>query len=229
MLRRLRLFDSFTAGAMGIALVARLVAAAPTPVPQIDAAWIVARVQARFDEMVDMRADVRQEVFLASLGRSESMSGTVWFKKPGRMSWDLRGEESQLIVADGEHLWFYQPADQQVLKAKLETVFRSNTPVSFLMGVGRIADDFDVTIKETTAEVFALELDPKRSNGDLGRLELVVERASFDVREARVIDPVGNVTRLEFSNLERNAGIPDERFTFVVPAGVDVVEAPLGY
>ncbi len=229
MSRRLRLFDALTACAMGIALAARLAPAAPTPVPQVDAGWIVARVQARFDGMVDMRADVKQEVFLASLGRSESMVGTVLFKKPGRMTWDLRGEESQVIVADGEHLWFYQPADEQVLKAKLEAVFRSSTPVSFLMGVGRIADDFDATVKEATPEAFALELNPKHSNGDLGRLELVVERASFDVREAKVIDPVGNVTRLEFSNVERNTGIPDERFSFVVPAGVDVVEAPLGY
>jgi len=43
-----------------------------------------------------------------------------------------------------------------------------------------------------------------------------------------VTDPVGNRTRLFFTDLKRNAGLSDEAFRFEVPAGVDVVEAPIG-
>jgi outer membrane lipoprotein-sorting protein len=41
-----------------------------------------------------------------------------------------------------------------------------------------------------------------------------------------VTDPVGNVTTLSFSNVQRNADIKDDEFRFVVPEGVDVVAAP---
>jgi outer membrane lipoprotein-sorting protein len=44
-----------------------------------------------------------------------------------------------------------------------------------------------------------------------------------------VRDPLGNLTKLEFSNLRRNTGLGDALFRFDVPAGVDVIEAPIGY
>jgi outer membrane lipoprotein carrier protein len=190
---------------------------------------LVAGVQRRFDATDDLRADVTQNVFLASLDRTVTASGTVVFKRPGKMRWDLKGDEPQIIVADGKTVWFYQPADEQVLKAPLDSVFRSTTPVSFLTGVGKIAEDFTVRIKSQTPDRIELFLDPKRAQEDLGGLELVVEPDSLDIKEARITDPVGNVTDLSFSNRRRNTGVSDDEFDFEVPPGVDVVEAPIGY
>ncbi len=190
---------------------------------------VVAGVQARFDEMTDLRADVVQEVYLASLERTVTAKGTVTFKRPGKMRWKLSGDEPQIIVADGETVWFYQPEDEQVLKAPLDSVFRSSTPVSFLTGVGRIAEDFDAAVGSSSTSAIELVLSPKRDNGDVGRLELVVAPDSFEIAEARVTDPVGNVTKLIFTNRRRNTGVKDDEFEFEVPSGVDVVEAPIGY
>ena len=190
---------------------------------------IVARVQARLDDAADFRADVSQEAVIAALDRAVSATGTVVFKRPGKMRWDFAGEDAQIIVSDGTTLWFYQPADEQVLKAPLESVFRSSTPVSFLTGVGKINEDLSVAVESQDAVAIGLLLDPKRSGGDLGRLELVVDAATHDIVEARVTDPMGNLTTLKFSNLRRNTGVADGEFDFQVPPGVDVVEAPLGY
>ncbi len=221
---RLLAMAAIVLAGLGVSALAATEAAPAETVEQI-----VARVQARFDEAADLRADVAQEVVIAALDRTVSATGSVVFKRPGKMRWDLTGDEAQIIVADGETVWFYQPADEQVLKAPLVSVFRSSTPVSFLTGVGRIADDFDVELLSRDADTIRLLLEPKRSNGDLGRLELAVGAASADIVEARVTDPVGNVTILKFSNLRRNTGVGDQVFAFEVPPGVDVIEAPLGY
>ncbi len=74
---------------------------------------VVSRVQARFDSTEDLRADVVQETSVVSLGRSMTARGTVVFKRPGRMRWELEGDEKQTIVSDGETVWFYQPEDEQ--------------------------------------------------------------------------------------------------------------------
>lgn len=212
---------------IALALPPGPLAAEPTPANRVSR--IVAQVQQRFDATADMRADVEQEVEVVSLGRTVSATGTVAFKRPGKMRWDLEGDEKQLIVADGETVWFYQPADEQVLKAPLQSVFRSTTPVSFLTGVGKIAEDFDVTLSGESESAIELLLDPKRADEDLGRLVLTVAPDSFEIVEARVTDPVGNVTLLRFSNRRRNVGVPDAEFEFEPPPGVDVVEAPIGY
>ena len=45
------------------------------------------------------------------------------------MRWTLTEGVSQVIVADGKTLWFYEPDEQQVLKAPFQNAFRSSTPI----------------------------------------------------------------------------------------------------
>lgn len=196
---------------------------------QESAEQIVRRVQERYDSTADFTANVKQELVLASAGKTISASGTVSYKRAGRMRWTLENHEKQVIIADGTTLWFYQPEDRQVLKAPFQMAFRSTVPISFLIGVGKIAEDFDVGIASADDARIRLEMTPRQGGTEVGRMQLTVEKATYDVVGAEVKDPMGNVTRLEFSDLRRNVGVADSVFAFDVPAGVDVVEAPFAY
>jgi outer membrane lipoprotein carrier protein len=188
----------------------------------------VRHVQERLDATKDFTAAVDQDLVMTSAGKTLHATGTVAFKKPGRMRWNLTGATTQVIVADGTTLWFYQPDEQQVLKAPFQAAFRSTTPISFLTGVGRLSEDFDVTLDGDADGVLHLGLRPRQATGELGRLQLTVDARSYDIVGAEVFDPTGNVTRLRFSDLRRNTGMDDAQFRFEVPAGIDVIEAPIG-
>lgn len=188
---------------------------------------VVDKVQARYDATRDFTANVEQELVMASGGKTMKASGAVAFKKPGKMRWTLRDGVSQVIVADGTTLWFYEPDEQQVLKAPFQNAFRSSTPISFLTGVGKLRDDFTVTAEESAGGPLRLRLRP-HGDSDLGTLVLTVDPESYDITGAEVTDPIGNVTKLRFSDLRRNVGVADGAFQFEVPPGVDVVEAPIG-
>jgi len=196
----------------------------PGPAPET----VVDRVQARYDATADFTAAVRQELTMASAGKTSTATGTVAFKKPGKMRWDLSGGSTQVIVADGRTLWFYEPEEQQVLKAPFQAAFRSTTPISFLTGVGRLRDDFTAAAVVRDGDVLRLELTPRKADGDLGALRLTLDPDTYDIVGAEVNDPLGNRTRLFLTDLKRNSGLTDDRFHFTVPAGVDVVEAPIG-
>ncbi len=209
--------------------------AAPAASPAEDSekcpppAQIAQRLQTRYDTTRNFRADFRQATTVAAMGQGDEAFGTVVFMKPGRMHWEFQTPQKQSIVADGTTLWIYQPDDRQVLKAPFGTAFISTTPVSFLAGVGRIKDDFDVAAdpRGCNAQRLYLKLIPKKGQ-DVGSLTLAVSRQTYDIVEASITDPVGNVTTLTFSNVQRNAEIPEDEFRFVVPPGVDVVTAPSG-
>jgi outer membrane lipoprotein carrier protein len=186
------------------------------------------RVQARLDATKDFTAAVDQELVVASAGRTLHATGTVAFKRPGKMRWTLAGGTKQVIVADGTTLWFYQPDEEQVLKAPFRAAFRSSTPISFLTGVGRLSEDFDVTVESEDSSAIHLALHPRRGEGELGRLQITVDPHTYDIVAAEIVDPVGNTTRLRFSALRRNTGLDDAQFRFDVPPGVDVIEAPIG-
>ena len=192
-----------------------------------DPATIVRDLQTRYDTTRDFRADFRQTTTVAALGASEEAHGTVAFKKPGMMRWEYAAPEAQTIVSDGSMLWIHQPAERQVLTAPFRAAFVSTTPISFLTGVGRITDDFRpaADARGCTAKRLHVRLVPKNEQ-DLGSLTLAVARASADIVEAAITDPIGNVTTLAFADQRRNVDIPDAEFAFVVPPGTDVVRAP---
>ncbi len=184
---------------------------------------IVARLQARYDETDGFRADFVQEVTSATLGQTLTSRGQVFFKKPGRMRWEFT-DPPQILVADGSALWLYQPAERQVVKTPFQYAFNSQTPVSFLTGVGRLEEDFSVLPQGETASLYQLRLRPKQAAEAIGLLDIAVSKETFDILHALIIDPLGNTTRVSFANIERATTLGDELFRFELPPGIDLVE-----
>src|SRR5262249_31997506 len=98
-------------------------------------------------------------------------------------------------------------------------------PVSFLTGIGRIADDFDVTQDGEQDGLVYLRLVPHQGEG-IGVLRLGVDRKKYDIVVAEVHDPLGNVTRLQFNDIKRDSGVDNGLFVSRVPRGTEVGEAP---
>jgi outer membrane lipoprotein carrier protein len=187
---------------------------------------VVRKLQTRYETTKDFTADFTQAVEAATLGKTLESSGQVFFKRPGRMRWEFLEPEKQTIVADGQTLWVYQPDHHQVLRTPFRAAFQSATPVSFLLGVGELSKEFDPSLVTSPgAGVIRLKLVPKQER-EIGVLVLDVDPRTYDIAAAEVTDPLGNVTRLKFSNLKRDVGLTDSNFTFKTPPGTDVVEPP---
>ena len=209
--------------AAGVALMSVASAKATPVAPKV--ADVIRKLQARYDATKDFTADFTQTVEAVTLGKPLQSTGQVYFKRPGRMRWEFLEPEKQTIVADGTLLWVYQPEHHQVLKTPFRAAFQSATPISFLLGVGQLRNDFDATLLSTGVDVVRLKLVPKREH-EIGVLVLDVGPQTYDILAAEVTDPLGNVTRLSFSNLKRDVGLDDSPFTFTIPPGTDVVEPP---
>ena len=193
------------------------------PAPSVDE--VVRKLQERYDQTTDFTAEFTQTVDVETLGRTLEAKGKVAFKRPGRMRWDFLEPDEQTVVADGETLWVYQPAQRQVMRAPFKVAFQSAMPVSFLFGIGRLTKDFTPSLVAGERSEIRLRLEPK-SEAEIGALVLDIDPKTYDVLVAEVTDPLGNVTKLAFSNLKRGVGVPDSTFVFQVPDGVDVVEPP---
>ncbi len=189
---------------------------------------VTARLQAHYDDTEGFRADFIQEVTSATLGQALNSRGRVFFKKPGRMRWEFE-EPKQTLVCDGSFLWLYQPTEQQVIKTPFQHAFSSQTPVSFLTGVGRLEEDFLVAEQDETQTVYQLRLTPKKAPEVVGLLDIEVSKQTFDILQAMITDPLGNTTRLRFVNIERGIVMDEALFTFELPQGVDLVEPLSGF
>ncbi len=188
------------------------------------AAEIVREVQRRYDGTRDYSADFRQTTEYHTLNRRIEGKGRVYFSKPAKMLWRYEKPAGQFVLSDGRHLYFYQPAERQVIKTALGSVFRSDLPLSFLLGVGDLDRDFRAELKASTADAHVLKLFPRKANTGVSEIQLSVDPDSHDIRQVLIEDAAGNGWTFRFDNVRHGVGLDPALFELSTPQGVDIVE-----
>jgi outer membrane lipoprotein carrier protein len=185
---------------------------------------IVDALQKNYDATIDFTADFRQETEVKNLNRSLKASGKLSFKRPGKMLWLYEEPKGQFVIADGKHLYFYQPDQNQVIKSPLKNAFRGDIPLSFLLGLGNLKKDFNATLKSSDDTQHVLRLEPKGEAGGYSEILVGTNRASSDIQWVSVRDAANNVTTLRFANMRKGVGLKDSLFEVQIPKGADIVE-----
>jgi outer membrane lipoprotein carrier protein len=185
---------------------------------------IVDRLQKTYDATADFTADFRQENEVKTLNRTLKASGKVSFKRPGKMLWRYDEPKGQFVLADGKHLYFYQPEQNQVIKSPLKNAFRGDIPLSFLLGLGNLRKEFNTALKSTEENSYVLRLEPKGEAGGFSEILLAISKSSSDILWASVRDAAGNLTTIRFSAMRKGVGLSDSLFQVQIPKGADLVE-----
>jgi outer membrane lipoprotein carrier protein len=183
-------------------------------------------IQTHYQQVRDFTAAFEQAYVGGALKRRTVERGTVAIRKPGRMRWDYESPEKKLFVSDGTRMYFYVPADRQVRVSAMPEEGRAPTPILFLAGRGDLLRDFrveEVAAPSGVAGARALRLRPARPEPEYETLTLVVDGSSYVMKQLIVVDGQGGTSTFSFTNLRENVGVPDSRFVFTMPKGVDVV------
>ncbi len=140
------------------------------------------------------------------------------------MDWSYNKPEIQRFIADGHTLWYYQPKDRQVTIGDFRESFESDLPVSFLMGLGKLSENF--TLKESckVERGLKLSLQPKNHEGSMQSFELLVSETRYLPLGAQVVDAGGNETKISLFNLNWDKSFEDQSFVFSIPRGVDIID-----
>jgi outer membrane lipoprotein carrier protein len=185
---------------------------------------IVNALQKNYDATADFVADFRQETEVRTLDRSLKAWGKLYFKRPGKMLWRYAEPKGQLVLMDGSHLYFLQPEQNQVIKSPLQNAFRSDIPLSFLLGIGKLKKDFNVRLEAAEKTQYVLRLEPKGDTGGFSEIQIGVNSETFDITWARIRDAASNLTTIRFSEIKKERGLSDSLFRLQIPNGMDVVE-----
>lgn len=185
---------------------------------------IVDRLQKNYDATVDFIADFRQETQVKTLNRSLKAWGKLSFKRPGKMLWRYEEPKGQFVLADGHYLYFFQPEQNQIIKSPLKNAFRTDIPLSFLLGIGNLKKDFNAALNKSDDTQYVLRLEPKGDSGGFSEILLGVGKNSADILWISIRDASSNLTTIRFSEIRKKVGLKDSLFTLQIPNGVDVVE-----
>lgn len=184
------------------------------------AANSAATLERFFDRLTSLQADFQQIVRDAQGRILQQSSGKVVLQKPGHFRWDYVKPFHQLVLADGDRLWVYDPDLRQVTVNSLNNSTGFN-PAMLLSGDRPLSDTFRIQVLKKDEDGQWFELKPDGEDAGFESIRLALDGEQLRVME--FIDGFAQRTTLHFSHVRQNQIVAPDVFRFQVPAGVDVV------
>ena len=185
---------------------------------------IIAGVESRYN-VSGFTADFDQESILKAMAVTDTASGRLMVRQPGKMRWEYYVPDPQTIITDGNDLWVYRPEENQVLVGKAPSFFGEGKGAGFLSNIKMVRQSFKISLEPVeNPEQYRLRLVPNKSSVDLMEVMLDIAKKTFDLIQITTFNVYGDETRIELKNVSFNDPPPEALFRFDVPEGVDVLK-----
>lgn len=152
----------------------------------------------------------------------ERSAGTVAIAVPRQFRWEYETPFPQLIVADGERVYIYDPDLEQVT-IRRQSDEEQSSPLAALIEPGVLEQQFHVEFGEPSEGIEWVRLTPRGEETAFTVAELGLR--SGELVEMHMTDTLGQRTEIVFDDWQRNPPFRPGTFRFVPPPGVDVVGA----
>lgn len=151
----------------------------------------------------------------------QESSGTMLFERPDKFRWTYEKPYEQLIVGDGDKVWFYDQDLDQVTVRQLDLAIGSS-PAALLAGSASIEENFKLVELGRNDEIEWLEATPKNNDSTFEIIQLGFSSEGI-LKIMALRDNFGQTTLLTFSNLVKNPDLPADLFNFTPPDDADVI------
>ena len=178
-------------------------------------------LQRFYSEIKSYSASFEQKVVDENMKLLEASDGEFSIERPGKFRWHYINPSEQLIIGDGKQVWIYDVELEQITHRQSDVAV-SQTPAMLLSGQGDLGENF---ILEDAGQYEGLDwvrMIPKSKDSGFTDVRIGFSNGKLQLLEMK--DNFGQSTRMNFMNVEENIDIPEEKFTFVPPPGVDVIE-----
>jgi len=170
-------------------------------------------------EVKSGRASFSQTVSSPDGVRKKTSSGSFEFSRPNRFRFAYSKPFEQLIVSDGHKVWLHD-IDLNQVSVRPAAQALGATPVALLAG-SEIDKSFELSVAPTRDGLDWVQASPRVK--DSGITSMAIGFRGKTLAALELVDAFGQRSVLQFTALEANVRIADERFQFVPAKGVDVI------
>jgi len=181
-----------------------------------------AQLRKQLDAMNTLQGDFVQTTYDKKGAEQETSSGNFMLMRPGKFYWKTLEPMEQLLVSNNKTIWLYDPDLETVNKRAFTDDLRETPALLLSADIEQLRKSFTVTRdeKDTAAEKYTLT--PKVTEGMFQHLTLVFK--ANQLTEFAIQDSLGQLTRCVLTNVQRNKTLPEEKFFFIPPEGVEILE-----
>ena len=172
-------------------------------------------------DLEGLRADFSQQVFDPNGNLKETSSGELALSAPRQFRWEYTKPYEQLIIADGKHVWVYDP-DLQQATSRAQGAAEQGSPLAALIDPARLDRDYVVTEAGSASGLDWLSVKPRK--GDAGFESARLGFGNGGLEQMQFVDALGQKSVIRFGKWQRNPSFPAATFHFAPPKGVDVID-----
>ena len=190
-----------------------------SPTASADADDASAELISLIDAFDQVTGRFAQTIVDASLQTLEESSGSLALQRP-KFRWQVETPFAQLIIADGAEMQIYDPDLAQLSLHDIDKNL-GPTPLTILLGdTETLATEFIVS-RSTDGAIQRFVLRPRSQSALFLQVELIFQGRLLE--RLAIWDSAGQLTRIQFSEMQLTQGIEAERFELILPEGTDVI------
>ncbi|MEM8498622.1 MAG: outer membrane lipoprotein chaperone LolA [Pseudomonadota bacterium] len=184
----------------------------------------VENLQQHLTGLNNYRADFQQRLKDEDGNVLQESSGVLQVQRPQLLYWQSLEPFQSVTVSDGQTVWHHDIDLSQVSRGRVNGDF-SHAPALILGGDSAAIDaQFVVELSLLDNNVQLYQLTPKIEGGPFDSLSLRFSALSV-LSHMKIVDALGQVTDVTLSSPQGTETFDDSLFEFVVPDGVDVIDA----
>jgi len=176
------------------------------------------------DAMNTLQGNFVQTTYDKKGAEQEQSKGDFMLMRPGKFYWKTIEPMPQLLVSNNKTIWLYDPDLETVTERAFTDELREAPAMLLSADIEKLRKSFTITRSDsdskTTSQKFTLT--PKATEGLFQQLTLVFTQGQL--AEFVIQDSLGQLTRCVLSNVQRNTTLPEEKFYFIPPEGVELIK-----
>ena len=193
---------------------------------------IIDGMRSRYGSTAGITADYTREAIsktmalLATADRHDIAKGRLYFKPPYSLRLEQTSPQEELLVTDGQSLWWYIALKKEAYRYPALEFGRELRLLSdILMGLRDAGANFEITLgSHPDTNSFRLILKPDPPWTDIDHLEVVIQRDDYAIKQVEIYNMVGGLTRFVFSDMQEKKGFEEAFFSFSPPKGTKIIE-----
>jgi outer membrane lipoprotein-sorting protein len=163
---------------------------------------------------------------LGAQAKPEVATGVIYYKAPHSLKFQQETPTKEIMVTDGNVLWWYIEAKNQVHRYSSHQISREVKLIGdIFQGLRGVEQSFVVLQKgEDEKGNLILEVTPNPSWGDVDHIDLTVTSGSYVIQKVEIYNLLGGLTRFKLGDSIKEERFSDDFFKFTPPPGARIIE-----
>jgi outer membrane lipoprotein carrier protein len=204
------------------------IASAAVPAKTAPLPPLMRAVEAKYAKAATMTANFEETDESKALQQTKKSSGTLQFKRPGKVRWETLKPDRNLLVSDGKKFWYYTPPFDasehgQYMEKKAAQVQSRFAQKLLSASFSEVTAQKTMKVEQGSPNSFILT-PLKHSAGSIARVTVTIDPEKKVISSLVLEHDDGNRTEITLSDIQLGKKLGDETFKFVPPPNTDLIQ-----